>query len=69
MTYEEARKEAQDKANAHRMDYGVEELGGPLAKGFRCFMLPRPEKRQGHELRCEVVRPETPAPARAGGAE
>ena len=52
--YKEVRAEAQASANRFGYDYGVERLGDR----YRCFMLPRRENRYGHELRCEVVRPE-----------
>lgn len=51
MTYQEARAQAQEKANASGCDFGVEKN----AFGFSCFSLPRQEHRTGHELRCEVV--------------
>lgn len=53
MTYEEAKKYAQERADQTGYDYGVEKSGG----AFRSFMLPQKRNRQGHELRCEVVSP------------
>ena len=50
MTYDEAAKQAQERADATGYDYGVERLGG----SFRTFMLPSRKNRRGHELRCEV---------------
>lgn len=52
-TYEDARAEAQRKANESGHDYGVEDLGGYA--GFTAFLLPQRKNRYGHELRCEVV--------------
>lgn len=51
MTYNEAKAEAQAKANEMGYDYGVEKLGA----SYRAFMLPQKKNRFGHELRCEVV--------------
>ena len=53
--YVAVRKEAQAKANEFGIDYGIE--ANDLFHTFRCFMLPKPENRYGHELRCEVVCP------------
>lgn len=50
-TYEEVKKDAQERANATGYDIGVEKLGG----SYRSFMLPQKKNRFGHELRCEVV--------------
>jgi hypothetical protein len=52
--YYRAYQEACLGAYATGMDHGIENN----AFGFRSFMLPRPENRSGHELRCEVVTPE-----------
>lgn len=49
------RSAAQTAANELRMDVGLER--NDLFKCFRLFLLPRPENRSGHELRCEVVSP------------
>lgn len=51
MKYEEAKKEAQAKANETGRDYGVHKH----AFGYSCFGLPQKKNRFGHELRCEVV--------------
>ena len=51
--YEEARAVAQEQANNMQLSFGIEKLNGK----WRVFMLPKPENRQGFELRCEVVDP------------
>lgn len=51
MKYEEAKKEAQRKANETGFDHGVHEH----AFGYSCFMLPQKKNRFGSDLRCEVV--------------
>lgn len=56
MTYKEAYNTAVRKARETGHDYGLERN----AFGFTVFMLPRPENRYGHELRCEVVRASDP---------
>ena len=58
-TYAVAREAAQRKANEVGLEVGLEWLG--TYGGWRSFLLPRPENRQGFELRCEVVRPEVSA--------
>lgn len=59
MTYEEAKKLAQKKADEGKnYDYGIEKN----AFGYSVFMLPSPSKRFGYERRCEVVRPTAPGP-------
>ena len=55
--YLEARAEAQAKANRLNMDVGLEKVAFPFG-GYTHFLLPSPERRYGHELRCEVVEPE-----------
>lgn len=59
MTYDRAFLEAVDKANRLGMDIGL----ARDAFGYSTFLLPRPENRCGHELRCEVIRPGTPLTA------
>ena len=51
--YEEARAEAQNRANATGLDHGVEQ--NKLFKHWSIFTLPQKRFRSGHELRCEVV--------------
>lgn len=51
MEYQEARREAQLRANDTGGDYGVEKLGAE----YRYFPLPQRRHRFGFELRCEVV--------------
>lgn len=51
MKYDEAKKEAQSKANATGFDHGISKN----AFGYSICMLPRQENRTGFELRCEVV--------------
>ena len=50
--YAEVKREAQTLADETGFDYGID---GASAFGYRLFMLPRKENRNGHELRCEVV--------------
>jgi len=55
--YDSAKTDAQKRADALKnYDFGLEKIGG----GYSVFMLPSPERRCGHELRCEVVRPTVP---------
>lgn len=54
--YVECRKDAQRAADETGKDFGLEK--NSLFNYFRFFGLPNPENRRGHELRCEVVRPE-----------
>ena len=68
VTYAAARAEAQRLADRMQMDVGVEAPLEHLRPGvsrlpahlrtWNIFLLPSPAKRQGHELRCEGVRPE-----------
>ena len=51
MTYDQAKGEAQRKADTLGFDHGVEACYG----GYSVFMLPAKRYRMGHELRCEVV--------------
>lgn len=54
--YKAAREDAQKRADEMNMDVGIEanhHFGG----SYRVFLLPLPQHRQGHELRCEVVTP------------
>lgn len=53
MNYQQAFQRACEQVIATGRDYGIEKN----AFGFAVFMLPRPENRFGHELRCEVVTP------------
>ena len=55
-TWEEARRTAETQANKYGIAYGIT---APTAfeKGWGILMLPKPENRQGFELRCEVVEP------------
>jgi hypothetical protein len=57
MTYQQAYQEACRKAFGLGQDHGIEKQHAAYG-GFSVFMLPRPEHRCGHELRCEVVSPE-----------
>lgn len=54
--YGSTRAAAQQAANESALDVGIER--NELFGTWRAFFLPRPENRSGHELRCEVVRPE-----------
>ena len=51
--YQEARKLAQESANALGFDFGLER--NDIFKYYHVFILPRRENRYGHETRCEVV--------------
>ncbi len=55
-SYLVARAEAQARANETGRDIGLE--ANDLFKTWHSFMLPAPQFRNGHELRCEVVRSE-----------
>lgn len=57
-TYEEAKTYAVKQVREIRVAYGIEKALGPLQKGYNVIMLPRPENRCGHELRCEALEPE-----------
>lgn len=47
-----------------RFDVGLEAFAEYGRPGYRSgFILPRPENRQGFELRCEVLRASDPLPA------
>jgi hypothetical protein len=56
--YPAAFNKAVDKANQTNCDVGLE--FNPYFGEYSTFILPRPEKRCGHELRCQVVRPGEP---------
>lgn len=56
-SYQAARAEAQATANALGLDVGLE--ANDLFRTWRAFLLPARSSRQGHELRCEVVSPES----------
>lgn len=53
--WKDARNHAEQKTRELRIPHGIEKRTGPLDRGYAVFMLPRPENRTGHELRCEVV--------------
>jgi hypothetical protein len=60
MTYEAAYEYAREKSTLTRHPYGIER-NRYVAGGFTTFMLPiRPDQRFGHELRCQVVEPDSP---------
>ena len=63
--YREAFNKAADLANRTRMDVGLEK---DYFGAWSVFLLPRPENRVGHELRCQVVTPNTPRMTDEGGA-
>lgn len=63
-SYVAVRADAQRKANEMGHDFGIER--NSLYGGYRSFMLPRRENRTGHELRCEVVQPESMAKTQPG---
>ena len=53
-TYGEAFKVAQEEANASGMSRGFEKPVPPYNQ-WSVISLPRPQNRNGHELRCQVV--------------
>ena len=55
--YKYARKQASEMPN---FDFGLER--NKHMNTFAVFMLPAPEYRRGHELRCQVVVPDRPGP-------
>jgi hypothetical protein len=57
IAYRVAFNEAVAKADRLNADIGI---ARNIFNGYDTFVLPRPENRRGHELRCEVVRPGTP---------
>lgn len=68
MTYDDAYRDARTKAKLTGMPYGIERNKYATPGGFTTFMLPKdPNKRFGHELRCEVVEPDAPLIQRADG--
>jgi len=59
--YNEAFNSAIRLARLLRREVGLEKGDNPLdGKGWRIFSLPKPANRYGHELRCQVVRPDEP---------
>ncbi len=62
--YATARAAAQTRANVTGLDVGLE--ANDLFETWTSFLLPAPASRNGHELRCEVVRPENWALASRG---
>ena len=59
--YEDAFNAAVRMARLLRREVGLEKGDNPLdGKGFRVFSLPKPANRCGHELRCQIVRPDEP---------
>lgn len=50
---------AQEMANKLGRETGVEKLREFGCTVYNCILLPNPENRQGHELRCEIVYPAT----------
>jgi hypothetical protein len=53
--YATAEAAARRKAIEFRRDIGLERTNEYGTAGFGIFLLPRPEKRSGHELRAQVV--------------
>jgi hypothetical protein len=49
---------AQALANKMRMDVGLARPFQAIDPAWTVFLLPKPENRQGFELRCQVVQPE-----------
>ena len=56
--YEKVYRYARDLATKTGRDVGIEK--NRLFGTFNTIMLPNPENRYGHELRCEVVHPGQP---------
>lgn len=56
--WKEARAEAQKRADASGLDVGLWRVVEFGKDGFNIRYLPKPENRYGHELQCEVVRPQ-----------
>jgi hypothetical protein len=57
--YNEAFNAAVRLGRLLRREVGLEKADNPLdGRGFRVFSIPKPEHRFGHELRCQVVRPD-----------
>jgi len=54
-TYEEAFVHAQREANASGISRGIEKPVPPCKSEWTVIVLPRPQNRFGHELRCQVV--------------
>ena len=61
LSYDEAFVKAVAQADRLNMDVGIER--DALNGGYTTLLLPRPENRRGHELRCQVVTPGTPLTA------
>lgn len=52
----------QARAGLPGYEQGIEKFSEYGRKGWRVFSLPKPENRQGFELRCETVRASDPLP-------
>lgn len=50
-----AREYAEEQTARLKVAHGIERVDNALERGFVVRMLPRPENRQGWELRCEAV--------------
>lgn len=59
--YEDAYEQARQRADRTGRDVGIMKNA---FGGYSVFVLPNPENRRGHELRCEVVRPGSPRTSR-----
>jgi hypothetical protein len=57
--YADARRHAQDKANALGLNVGIERTREFGKDGYCVRILPGADRRSGSELRCEVVTPES----------
>ncbi len=60
MTWEQAMEEAITLSDRLGREVGIGKVHG----GYTVFVLPLPQYRQGHELRCQVVTPGTPRAVR-----
>ena len=57
-SYDSTVRAARQWATELNCEVGLER--NPLFKTFNIFLLPAPQHRSGHELRCEVIRPGEP---------
>lgn len=62
-TWQEAHTAALAKARTLNMEVGIRRAVEYGKVGFNVQLLPRADRRFGHDLACEVVRPTDPASA------
>lgn len=60
--YRDAFNAAVELARFLKRETGIEKVRCPFRKReiFKVYSLPKPENRQGFELRCQIVRPDEP---------